>query len=118
MELYTFLQKRGRLVPASLCAVLLLAGCGGSGYTAPSTPRPGGSAESGGGATTKSTGGNKAPNVDGCSLVTRAEAGAIMGEIREAPKPVTSLRDEKTCSYLNNDGASVTLRVYGSDQFE
>ena len=58
------------------------------------------------------------PDVDGCSLVTRSEADAIMGQLREAPKPVTVLRNEKTCSYLNGDGASATLRVYGSEQFE
>ena len=109
--------RPSRLELSLLCLLLLFtSSCGGSGETTPSTPLSNGTSSSGGVA--KSTDNNKAPNVDACTLVTRPEADAIMGKLREAPKPVTSLRDEKTCSYLNEDGASATIRVYGSGQFE
>ncbi|HEY9843613.1 MAG: hypothetical protein ACAI44_27240 [Candidatus Sericytochromatia bacterium] len=61
---------------------------------------------------------SKAPNVDACMLITRAEAESYMGELREAPKPGLALQDEKVCSYGPNiDGANATLRVYGSAQW-
>jgi hypothetical protein len=75
----------------------------------------------GSGATGKSGGsaaGTKAPDVDACSLVSRADAEAIMGKLKEAPKPVTSVADEKTCSYMNMNGANVTVRIYGSDWYD
>ena len=108
------LQRPKRLGLGLLCAVFLLTGCSRS-ETAPSTRRSGATESTDGG--TKSTASNKVPDVDACSLVTRSEAEAIMGQLREAQKPATTLRNEKACSYLNSDGANVTIRVYGSDQF-
>jgi hypothetical protein len=112
-----FEKFRPRRLELSLLCLLLLftSSCGGSGETTPSTPLSNGTSSSGG---AKSTDNNKAPNVDACTLVTRSEADSIMGKLREEPKPVTALRDEKTCSYLNMDGASATIRVYGAGQFE
>src|SRR5438132_470808 len=108
------LQKPKRLGLALACAIFLLTGCGSPENSTPSSQRSGGTQSNGG---TKSSSGNKVPDVDACSLVTRSEADAIMGKLREAPKPATTLRDEKACSYLNSDGANATIRVYGADQF-
>lgn len=102
------LQKPKSLGLALACAIFLVTGCSTPENTTPSTQRSGGTESSGG---TKSTSGNKVPDVDACSLVTRSEADAIMGKLREAPKPATTLRDEKACSYLNSDGANATIRV-------
>jgi hypothetical protein len=109
------LQRPQRLGLTLLCAIFLLSGCSSSENTAPSTQRSGGTAESSSG--TKSTDSNKVGDIDACALVTRAEADAIMGKLREAPKPATTLGKEKACGYLNSDGANATVRVYGADQF-
>ena len=96
-----------------ICALLFSTlSCGGS------ESASGGSGSVGtskGGQTSASS---KPPDVDACSLVTRADAEAIMGKLREAPKPTVAVADEKTCSYLNMNGANVTVRIYGSDWYD
>ncbi len=102
-----------------LCALLLLSSCGGSGSD--SSSEKGNNAKtdkSSAASSAGATGESKVPDVNACTLVTRNEADTIMGKLREAPKPVTSLRDEKTCSYLNEDGGGATIRVYGAGQFD
>ena len=101
-----------------LCALLSLSSCSGSGSDSSSEKGNDAKTDKSGAASSASaTGESKVPDVDACKLVTRNEADTIMGKLREAPKPVTSLRDEKTCSYLNEDGGGATIRVYGADQF-
>jgi len=107
-----FLMKIKTL--ALFCTLTLLIACGGSENTTPSAQRSNGTES---GSSVKPEDSKKVPDVDACSLVTRSEADAIMGKLREAPKPATTLRDEKACSYLNEEGANVTVRVYGSNQF-
>lgn len=99
-----------------LCVLLLAAlSCGGSEST---TNGSGSGGQSGAGKGGPTSAGSKAPDVDACALVTRADAEAIMGKLREAPKPTVAVADEKTCSYLNMNGANVTVRIYGSDWYD
>jgi hypothetical protein len=96
------------------CLLSLTFSCGGSESAATRSGNESGT-------TGKSSGigsSTKAPDVDACSLVSRADTEAIMGKLKEAPKPVTAVADEKTCSYMNTNGASVTIRVYGSDWYD
>src|SRR4051812_44932305 len=97
-------QSRSRSLELLLVCLglALTASCGNSGNTAPSTPQSKRIESSGG---KKSAASNKAPEVDACALVTRSEADAIMGKLREDPKRATTLGGEKACSYLNSDGA-------------
>ena len=88
--------------------------CGGSESAAPGPSDQSNVAGKGG----AKTAGTKAPDVDACSLLSRADAEAIMGKLKEAPKPVTSAADEKTCSYMNMSGANVTVRIYGADWYD
>jgi hypothetical protein len=112
--------SKKNLIRASLVlmlAVLLLStlSCGGAESEASkSSGGDSGSASKSGG----TTGGSKPPDVDACSLITRKDAEAIMGELREAPKPTVAVADEKTCSYLNMKGANVTVRIYGADWYD
>jgi hypothetical protein len=101
----------GFLISALLISTLA---CGSTQSTSSEPDGDGSSASKNSGATS----GSKAPDVDACSLVTRADAEAIMGKLREAPKRAVAVADEKTCSYLNIDGANVTLRIYGSDWYD
>jgi len=102
-----------------LCAMLLLSSCSGSGSDNSSQKgNNAGTDKSSIASSTSAPGESKVPDVDACTLVTRNEADTIMGKLREAPKPVTSLRNEKTCSYLNEDGGGATIRVYGAGQFD
>jgi hypothetical protein len=101
-----------------LCAAFLLSACGPSGNSN-SPPSSSGTAKSTVTGKSSGDGSSKPPNIDACSLVTRDEADAIMGKLREAPKPATTVGKEKACSYgPNTDGANATLRLYGSDQWD
>lgn len=105
------------LLYAILCAICLLTiSCGTSGNNSSSENRAG--ATNSAKSATPASRGNKAPDVEGCSVVTKDEAEAIIGKLKEAPKPVTSLQGEKTCTYRGDDGSTVTLRVYGADHWE
>ena len=52
--------------------------------------------------------------VDPCSLLTKAEAAAVMGEIKDEPASKDGLRGKK-CSYNNVAGAWVTIELYSAD---
>jgi hypothetical protein len=51
---------------------------------------------------------------DPCSLLSKAEATAILGEIKGEPASKDGLRGEK-CSYDNREGAWVTVEVYPAE---
>jgi hypothetical protein len=103
-----------------LCVAFLLSACGNSGNSnSPSNTNSTAKSSSASRSSSDSSSSSKTPNIDACSLVTRVEADAIMGKLREAPKPATTVGKEKACSYgPNEDGANATLRLYGSDQWE
>ena len=105
---------RPYLVLLLSCLLLSTLSCGGTGGAATKSGNESGTTSKGG----SGTAGTKAPDVDACSLVSRADAEAILGKLKETPKPVTSAADEKTCSYMNMNGASVTVRIYGSDWYD
>ena len=110
--------RRGFL-PTALCAAFLLTACGNSNSSNSSTTSSSSTPQSSSSSTKSSGDSSKPPDVDGCSLVTRSEADSIMGKLREAPKPATTLGKEKACSYgPNEDGANATLRLYGASQWE
>lgn len=48
---------------------------------------------------------------DPCSLMTKAEAAAVMGEIKGEPRAKDGLRNQK-CTYYNMKGAWITIEVY------
>lgn len=104
-------------LPAILCAICLLTtSCGTSGHNSSSENRA--TATNSAKSKPSESRNNKVPDVDGCALVTKDEAEAIIGKFRESPKPGTSLQGEKTCNYRGENGSTVTLRVYGSNQWE
>lgn len=49
-----------------------------------------------------------------CSLMSKEEAAAVLGELKSEPASQDGLRGKK-CSYDNLKGAWVTLEVYSSD---
>ena len=51
---------------------------------------------------------------DPCSLMSKAEAAAIMGEIKGEPAAKDGLRGKK-CAYDNMKGAWVTIEVYSAE---
>lgn len=105
------------LLPLILCAALLLTtSCGASGNNSSTENRATGTNSAK--RATPASRNNKVPDVDGCALVTKDEAEAIIGKFREDPKPVTALEGEKTCNYRGENGSVVTLRVYGADHWE
>jgi hypothetical protein len=107
-----------KILPVMLCATFLLTACGNADNSNSSTARSTGTTQSGS-SSKSSSDTSKPPNIDACSLVTRDEADAIMGKLREAPKPATTVGKEKACSYgQNTDGANATLRLYGADQWD
>jgi hypothetical protein len=54
---------------------------------------------------------------DACSLITAQEAAAILGELREPPKPATSIW-KGACSYWVTGGANVTVEMGDAAQWE
>ena len=54
------------------------------------------------------------PAADPCSLLSKAEAAAAVGEIKGEPRSKDGLRGKK-CAYDNMKGAWVTLEVYPAD---
>jgi hypothetical protein len=51
---------------------------------------------------------------DPCSLLSKAEAASVMGEIKGEPASKDGLRGKK-CSYDNMQGAWVTIEVYPAE---
>ena len=51
---------------------------------------------------------------DPCSLLSKAEAAAVIGEIKGEPASKDGLRGKK-CSYHNMQGAWVTIEVYSAE---
>ena len=51
---------------------------------------------------------------DPCSLMTKAEAAAVMGEIKGEPRVKDGLRGTK-CAYDNMQGAWITIEVYPAE---
>jgi hypothetical protein len=59
----------------------------------------------------------KAPDINPCTLMTKAEAATIMGELKAEPKTEIGLLNEKECHYENLQGQHVVLRIYGADRW-
>ena len=52
--------------------------------------------------------------IDPCSLLSKAEAAQIMGEIKGEPRSKDALRGKK-CAYDNMEGAWITVEVYPAE---
>lgn len=62
--------------------------------------------------------GSQAPNIDACTLITRAEAESEMGPFKQDIKSSVGAGGERVCAYGPNDsGAVFTLRLYGGAQW-
>lgn len=102
---------------AASCGLLMMIACGSSskenvGSTQTTPP-----------SSSTNAGGNGTPSadlskIDICSLVTKAEAGLIMGEIKGGAETSTGLHNEKRCSYSNMNGNNVSFGVYSADFWE
>lgn len=55
--------------------------------------------------------------VEACALVTRSEAAALLGGLREEPRPDTGLQGERECHYVNERGARLSVSVYGAERW-
>jgi hypothetical protein len=58
------------------------------------------------------------PDVDPCSLLSRAEVEAVFGELKGAPRADRGLRNERECRYSNASGQWLELSLYGTDRWE
>ena len=58
------------------------------------------------------------PDVDPCSLLTRAEVEAVFGELKGAPREDRGLRNERECRFSNTNGQWLDLSLYGTDRWE
>jgi len=58
------------------------------------------------------------PDVDPCALVTRAEAEAVMGQLREEPRPGGTAADGTACAYIGTNALVVTIGVISTNTFE
>jgi hypothetical protein len=60
----------------------------------------------------------RVPDVDPCSLLTRAELEAVFGELKGAPRADRGLRNERECRFANTNGQWLELSLYGTDRWE
>jgi len=57
-------------------------------------------------------------DVDPCALITRAEAEAVMGQLREEPRPGGTAADGTSCAYVGTGPLVVTIGVVSTNTFE
>jgi hypothetical protein len=111
-------QSDSLLTLAASCALLLTIACGADSSKEPngSTPVPATSrqANAGGSATVIAD----TSKIEACSLVTKAEAAQVLGEIKGEAETRTGLHNEKRCGYSNMNGNEVSFGVYGADLWE
>ena len=58
------------------------------------------------------------PDIDPCTLVTEAEAEAVMGPLKGGPKPGGSALDGTTCVYVSTSPLVVSIGVISTVSFE
>jgi hypothetical protein len=58
-----------------------------------------------------------APDIDPCSLLSRAEVEAVFGELKAEPRGNRGLRNERECRFSNTNGQWLELSVYGTDRW-
>ncbi len=58
------------------------------------------------------------PDVDPCTLVTRAEAEAVMGLLKKEPNPGGTAADGTSCAYVGTNSLVVTIGVISTNTFE
>ena len=120
-EILTQGRGGGKVLRASFAALVAVAAllsnsaCGNSKGGAPESGKAESHSATNAGATAS---GAKTPGGDACSLISRADVEAAVGKLREAPAPIVALAGEPTCSYLNANGAGVTVRVHDADYYD
>jgi hypothetical protein len=58
------------------------------------------------------------PDVNPCTLITRDEAEAVVGSLRDAPKPGGSATDGTACAYIGADPFVISVGVISPNAFE
>ncbi|HEX7137166.1 MAG TPA: DUF3558 family protein [Vicinamibacterales bacterium] len=58
------------------------------------------------------------PDVDACSLITRAELEPIFGTLKGDGRNDHGLRGERDCRFTNTEGQWLKLSVYGSERWD
>lgn len=114
-------QSRFLLTLVASCALLLTIACGADSpkETGGSSTAPLGSKQTGaGGSATTTAAGADTSKIDACSLVTKAEAAQVLGEIKREAETRTGLHNEKRCGYSNMSGGEVSFGLYGADLWE
>jgi hypothetical protein len=104
----------------ALCGLFAVTSCGGpanSSNDRRAASNPGNAAAASAPAAGAASG-SKASEVDPCSLVTKAEAAEIMGEIKEGPAPDTGFQNDKICRYSNMSGSQLAVTVGGAERWE
>ena len=57
------------------------------------------------------------PVTDPCQLIAKADLAAVLGEIKEGPKPKEGLMKEKQCEWTNTAGSWLSIGLLSADQW-
>ena len=108
------------LTLAASCLLLLTIACGSDSTkeTSGSSTAPLESKQTSAGGNATMTTGADTSKIDACSLVTKAEAAQVLGEIKREAETRTGLHDEKRCGYSNMNGNEVSFGVYSANFWE
>lgn len=70
-------------------------------------------------ATGPSRSGAAAPDVDPCSLVTKAELEQVLGKLKSGPKPGLSVgAEDKVCEYVGDEGRTASITLHPGEKWE